>query len=392
MPMIPGPGQRLREAGFLLHSLDALRNLPALLLLCGTMCVGAWLGASATLVPVPAGILLVLLALTVVFYGVQAAGILMADEAAGRPPRAAADAVRVALAGGHRWLGVLLLAAAAYAGGLVGLVLLLLACKLPLAGPVLFALVFPVAVVVAGVAMLAIPLLVVPLTGPPAWSGADPAQNLANLWRRFVRRPAEVLVPMAALLWLSLLVAALSYFAAFAGTALVGTLSWTLLGVAAAATPGSGVPAAAMGYASAGFAGGSLVWSAASALPLLVYLRGACEVYQGLGVVGGRPAAARSDQSTVPGTLQYEAAVGILSRAEPTPSSLATTVTMMRQPTPEAPAGVDLDLPLDPLPPAPPPPPPAPPVLRCPACGFRVLREDRFCGSCGSTLQRPASP
>lgn len=391
MPVTPGPGLRLREAGFLLHSLDALRNVPALLLLCGAMCVGSWLGASATLVPVPAGILLVLLALAVMFYGVQAAGILMADEVSGRPPRPAADAVREALVGGHRWLGVLLLVAAAYVGGLVGLVLLLLACKLPLAGPVLFALVFPVAVVVAGVALLAVPLLVVPLTGPPAWNGADPAQNLGNLWRRLARRPAEVLVPMAALLWLSVLVAGLAYFAAFAGAALVGTLSWTLLGVAAATTPAGSLPgAAALGYASAGFAGGSLVWSAASALPLLVYLRGACEVYQGLGTPAtGRPAAARSDQSTVPGALQYEVAAGILSRAEPTPSSLATTVTMMRQPTPETPAGVDLDLPLEPPPPVPP---PAPMVLRCPACGFRVLREDRFCGSCGSTLQRPAVP
>ncbi len=390
-----GSAPLLGDTTALLRSLDALRNLPALALLAATMCLAACLVASATLLPTFAAIVLVLLALAAVYYGVHAAGILMMDETRHRPARSVGAALRAALTGGHRWLGVLLLVAAVYAAGLVAMGLVLVMCRLPVVGPALFAVVLPVAVLVAGAALMALPLLVLPLTGPASWEGGDAAQSVARLWRHVRVRPVQVLVPMAGVGCVALLAGGLSFLLVFLGAGVVASLSWTLLGVPALVASAS-LPAAspqamlATGYASAGFVGGALAWAAASAVPLLVLLRGACVVYRDRVELAGvaQMVTEPADLTTIPATLRPEP--GILSTAAPVPSSLATTVTMMRTPVPEAPpAGVDFDLPLE-VPPSGQPAPAAPVVLRCHACAFRVQRDDRFCGSCGALL--PAQP
>lgn len=398
-----GSAPLLGDTAALLRSLDALRNLPALALLAATMCLAACLVASATLLPTFAAIVLVLLALATVFYGVHAAGILMMDETRNRPARTVAAAMRAALDGGHRWLGVLLLVAAVYAAGLVAMGLVLVMCRLPVVGPALFAVVLPVAVLLAGAALLALPLLVLPLTGPAAWEGGDAAHGVARLWRHVRARPVQVLMPMAAVGWLALLAGGLSFLLVFLGAGVVASLSWTLLGVPALVASAS-LPAAspqamlATGYASAGFVGGALAWAAASAVPLLVLLRGACVVYRDRVELAGvsQMVTEPADLTTIPATLRPEP--GILSTAAPVPPSLATTVTMMRTPVPEAPpVGVDFDLPLDLPSPLPAPAAAAaasgaPAVLRCHACAFRVQRDDRFCGSCGAVLPAPPAP
>lgn len=389
MSIPPASGRSSPEGSILRCSLEALREGRALGLLAAALVLATVLGAVAARAPVPAGIALVLLALAATFYGVHAAGILMADAVAGipRPPGAA---LRLALAGGHRWLGVLLLAVAAALGGLLVVAALLTAARLPGVGPAVFAVAFPVGALVVTLLLLALPLVVVPLSGPPAWQGADPALGLVTLWRQRGQGLDRVLVPMAGVCCLVAVVAALAHGVAWIAATGVARLSCTLLG---AATAGRLLSALDLpGLAGPLPPGGSVIWAAVAAAPLLVYLRGACEVHRRLGgaeaPAPAPPAAAPAPHVMVPPAPRVEpppAAAGILAAPESKPPCLATTVTMLRHPDEPGGGGVDVELPLE-----------LPAMVQagpaCPHCGSRVVAGVRFCGGCGGRLVGARGP
>src|SRR5205823_8632981 len=106
-------------------------------------------------------------ALFIAFYGGNAAGILVMDEARGAAVRDVADAVRTALLTAHRLLLALLLIAGAYAAlGALLMALLWLArpgVSGPLIGSWLFGVIVPVGVVSLGLALLAGAAVIVPL-------------------------------------------------------------------------------------------------------------------------------------------------------------------------------------------------------------------------------------
>ncbi len=241
-------------------------------------------------------------ALAALFYGTQTAGILLMNDAraargsanaATSPRLELAQAWRMALATGHRLLGIWLLLAAGIAV-LLGVVAgLLWATKLPWVGPLLLALVLPLSVVTVGVALLAGAGVVAPLAAPAVWSGLPLRPTLALLLRHVRERLMFVALLVAAASGMAALVGAIVSFAVVGGGRVVSALAVVaagldlppqvlmagLFGHGLRSLGAAGAPVAAQPHVQAALTGGGVVFMLALVLPALVYLRGLCAVF-----------------------------------------------------------------------------------------------------------------
>jgi hypothetical protein len=262
------------------------------------------------------------MALTALFYGTHTAGILLMHDAravrgfgsfggsravAGAPSNPAAGAVttappaplalaqawRLALATGHRLLGIWLLLALVIAALLVGVAVLLWTTKLPVIGPLLLALVLPLSVVAVGAALLAGVGVVAPLAAPAVWSGLPLRPTLALLMRHVRERLMFVALLVAAASGMAALVGAIVSFAVVGGGRVVSALAVVAAGVELPAQVlmaglfghglrslgAAGAPIGALPHVQAALTGGGVVFVLALVLPALVYLRGLCAVF-----------------------------------------------------------------------------------------------------------------
>ncbi|MCW7538396.1 zinc ribbon domain-containing protein [Aquabacterium sp. A7-Y] len=390
--------QKIRSADALLSCLDAVRNGPALGLLLGTFSISGLLLAMTQQAAARgqdfAALIYGLLALGAAFYGGNAAGIVVMDDAKGRPRRAVGEALKVALRTAHRLLGVLALTALAYAVGGLLVALVLLVCKTPVFGPLVFTLVLPLAVVACGLALLALPTVIMPLAAPAVWDGASTMQCASRLFVIGRERLLGVVVMMLIVSVLAWLVGAMVMFVVQTGGHAVARLAAAVLGADVAlgqmmaglfgvglrSLTSAGVPVSSP-YAVAALIGGGVVFAVSLVLPSLVYLRGACAVYLAhvdAALAHEQPAAFRqtdAQPATPTAPVRVPAPRGILA-PPPQPSGLDTTITMARSPlATDRPSTrpLDVDLLLDDL-----------QVPTCAVCGHVVQRNDRFCGVCGA--------
>ena len=232
-------------------------------------------------------------ALTALFYGSNAAGLLLMDEARSRPLREVSQALVDALAGAHRLLLVLLSVA-----GLGALLLALLAAALwatraPWVGAALFGLLLPVAVVGVGVMLLAALAVVGPLAAPAIWSGLSVRATLALLLRQVRERLLFIALLMAAVSALAAAVGALASFVVMTGGRVVAALAVLVAGIdlppqqlmaglfghGLRSLGAAGAPVVHSAYGQAALAGGGVVFVMALVLPGLIYLRGVCSVF-----------------------------------------------------------------------------------------------------------------
>ncbi len=294
----------LQALGSLLAGIDALRNLRALATLLGTFALaGLLLAMAETSIargaawwgPIQAGA-----ALTVAFYGGNAAGLLVMDQARGGAVREIGDALRDALASAHRLIIALLLLLALGAtigGAMVGLLWL---CRTEvsgaLLGPLLFGLAVPLAVLVFGGLALALLAVVVPLAAPAVWSGAGALQVVRELLGLIRTRLLTVALLVGAASLLAAAVGAAASFVVMAGGRVVAELGVAVVGVEVPAQQlmgglfgyglrslgAAGAPVAGSAHGAAALVGGGVVFALALVLPGLVYLRGACAVYLAL--------------------------------------------------------------------------------------------------------------
>jgi hypothetical protein len=291
----------LDALNIVLSSVDAVRNLRALYVLLLTFSVAGLLTAMAEGAlargAMQAGALEAAAALFAAFYGGNAAGILVMDDARGAPVRDIADALRSSLFSAHRLILALVLMLAGYASFGAALFGLLWLCRTsvtgPVIGPMLFGAVVPLGVVGVGVALLSLVAVVVPLAAPAVWSGERvlPAVRQLFLWVR--QRLLTVALLMSAVSLVTAAVGALVTFAVMMGGRVVAVLGVTVVGVDVPAQQlmaglfgyglrslgAAGAPAGSTGHAAAALVGGGVVFALALVLPGLVYLRGTCAVY-----------------------------------------------------------------------------------------------------------------
>jgi len=280
-----------------LQSIESVRNAPAMYLLMlalagsGLMLTFAQ-GALAREAAV-AGALWAGGAFFILFYGSNAAGLVLMDEALGRPGRHPADALRDALGLAHRLLAVVLCVLAAAALLVGGVLALLWASRLPVLGPTLLGLTVALAVPATGLVALAMLTLVGPLAAPAVWSGLGVRAVLALLVRQVRQRFAHAVLLSTAVSLLTAAVAGLVSFVVLSGGRAVQGLAVLVAGIDLAPDPfmaalfgqgfrlAPGAPALSA-HTSAALTGAGVVFALGLVVPGVVYLRGLCELFLAL--------------------------------------------------------------------------------------------------------------
>jgi hypothetical protein len=285
-----------------LRSIDGVNNLPALCTLLGTFAAAGLLLSMAESSLAQGGpgwwaAAQLIAAGLVAFYGGNAAGLLLMDDARGAPVRDIAEALVDSLRHSHRLLlvlALLLTAAAALLAVLVGALWLCRSSVLgAVAGPVLFGLLVPLGVLGGGLMALAWVALIVPLAAPGIWAGDGVRQVMRQLLFLVRHRFLTVALLMAAVSALAAAVGAGVTFIVVTGGKFMALLSLPVVGVEVPPAQlmaglfghglrsfgAAGAPLGSTGHLAAALIGGGVVFALALLLPGLVYLRGACAVY-----------------------------------------------------------------------------------------------------------------
>lgn len=219
--------------------------------------------------------------LAVLFYGLNAVGIMLMDDCRLGQVPSLRSAVRRALTSSHRVLAVALIAL----GGMLALValvaLLLVLCKIPLLGPLLFAAVLPLSTVLLGAAALALFYVYVPLTACAIWTGASVMQAVSVLLTVVRRRLLTVILQEFVLTLIVVVVSFVVGAVLMMGLSITASLSAAILGPQALSINPAGLM---MGYAGsshllAAIVGGTLLAALAAIVPGLILIQGFCRIY-----------------------------------------------------------------------------------------------------------------
>ncbi len=284
----------------LLASLDAARNGGAFRALLAAFCLaGLMLGAAEAALAREAawrGAAWGVAALVVVFLGVNTTGLMLMDQACGRPVRDARDAAYDSLRIAPRVL-LCLAAIVGTAGALAALMVgLLTLSRLPQVGPLLLSALVPTGVGLFGGMLLTLLVMVGPLTGPSIWSGLPPARALRKLAGLLRWRLLDTAVLMVGVLGISALVSAcISVVVIGGGQVMALLVPWAagiemppqqlMAGLFGRGLRSLGAAGTPLNTSPAGLAvqtGGGVVFALALVLPALFYLRGCCAVWLAL--------------------------------------------------------------------------------------------------------------
>lgn len=356
----------------LLGAFNAVRNWRAGLLLFGSIVAMALLfgvfsffalklaGSDLPRLGRAVGILGLTLGTIVVLLGFSATGILLMDQSKGLPRRSTGSALFASLVTLPRMLGLLLLELLLVFSLLLVAALLLLLCKVPVLGPALFTIVFPVCVLAIGCTWFALGFVVNPLAYPALWEGSTIRQAVLKLWF-VVRHDALAVVTHLLILWAMVMLSVFVLYGVVAlGTLATGAVSTAILDF----NPGSPETVQYLlgsliagdvslnGYGTAALIATILLAGLVVVLPTLIYTQGVCLVYL--------QRARNIDTS--------EAEARLEQRMQGLRQQAAAAQEQLRRSGAVAPAHV-----------------PVPP-RHCPGCGCAVVVNAAFCESCGSHL------
>lgn len=290
----------------LLRAISALRHPAALSVLFGCVLAGVLLGGFLSTLGGHSGLFLSVLGALSSFIatatGLNAAGVLLMAKARQAPPRDLQAAVTRGLMCVPKCavLGATLLLIAFVV--MLGLTATYFVCRVPLVGPLLFVAVFPLSVVIGGVAFSGLSLCLF-LSLPAIWDGASLATAIAQSLAIARARLVEAFLMMAVVGGLTLLVGGVVFGALFAGLMPMLTLAANIFGAdAVSSLPGMLLPdsgeavyrATAGGggdHAIAIAIGGGMLATLAGSLVMLVPLLGLALVYLRLneGIAPVRP-------------------------------------------------------------------------------------------------------
>jgi len=388
------------------QAIGGLRNRRALIAMVGCMFAGVLVFGLFSFMAARLGFFMGLLGGLCLFIasatGVNAAGVLLMEQAKGVPSRSLGDAIVYGLACIPKFI---LLGLALFAVSLVvfiAIAIVYLICKIPVLGPVLFVIVFPLSVVVAGLTLCGL-FLCMFLALPAIWEGATITRAIAQALAIARSRLIESMLLMAVVWALSLVVGIIVFGVLFTGLMPMLGMSATILGGDSMGgmlglmrhrgefgdMGGGGFGGSGAGHFIAAGIGGGLLWALAGSLLSLVNLLGLNLVYlrvtEGLDS-GAAEAALKSGldsakrQATDLGqkakdaaerARQSSAAAGTPSSSVHAPPAFSAAPT---QPTArEAPSDSTM--------------PAMAKALACPQCLSAVGRDDAFCGVCGHKLK-----
>ena len=396
------------------QAINGLRNRRALTAMVGCLCAGLLAFGLGSFLAMRLGFFMAFLGGLALFVagvtGINAAGVLLMDQAKGAPSRGAMDAVVDGLMCIPKFvlLGLALLAIAIVVW--IALALLYVICKIPGLGPPLFVVVFPASVVISGLTVCGL-LLSLFLALPAIWEGATVTHALAQVLTIARSRLIESLVLMAVVGVLSAMVGFIVFGLLFAGL-------MPSIGMAASILGGDGlaqmldmmrrggelgdgsVAMGSAGYAIAAGIGAGLLWALAGSLVSLVNLLGLNLVYlrvtEGLDAGAteaalktrlvdakrqaadtgqkARDAAERAREQARQSNAAAQAFAAATAAHKPVPPPSAA-------PVPVPPRAMPREAPSDSTMPS------MKKVLACPQCLSAIAADDVFCGVCGYKLK-----
>ena len=273
----------------LIEATNAFKNYRALLLLgatflCAALVAGLFAAMASAMSSAFLGAVGALLAFVVLFYGVNAVGILLMREAQGMPADSMLDAVLVSLFTSHRALGVALLGVAIIFLSVIIVAALLFVCKIPGLGPFLFTFVYPISAVFLGLLVFSLFYVMFPLAGPAIWSGCTVFETIARLNAIARSKLVSVILMEVFLFLITGFVAGLIFTVVFLGIAMTTGLSASILSVGfglgdlMGTVMGGGLRSGGDYAIGAGFGGGLLV-AVAAIVPALIFSKGLCIIY-----------------------------------------------------------------------------------------------------------------
>jgi hypothetical protein len=268
----------------LLQAVTGLRNVRAVVAMLGCMFVGVIVAGLLLAMTGRLGFLAGLLAsivwIVAIGTGVNAAGLLQMDHARGISPRSTADALVYGLMCIPKLIVLGLAFFAVEVAVFIAVALLLLICKIPFLGPLLFVVVFPLSVVAVGVTIVGLFICMV-LSLPAIWQGASITRALAQTLAIVRSRLVETVLLLVLLAFVCFAVGVIVFGVLAAG--LVPTLGMSVSIVGFGGFGMESLMAMSQGgggsHAVAGAIGGALLWAVAASLVGQVYLLGLSLVY-----------------------------------------------------------------------------------------------------------------
>lgn len=368
-------------ASSLLDSLDAMTNKRAFLALVIAAIAGLMAMSLAGFLFTQfetwsslLGGFLSLLAMLIIWIGISAAGFLLMDQTKGLEVRSIGEAYLIALFTLPKLIGLILTQLLIFVVLLIAVALLLVVCKIPGLGPVLYTVVFPVTAAVSGLVIAGLFYVFTSLSLPSLWVGCTYREVLARLWAISKHRLVMVILLLVLMIFLTGFVSAVIGGVTFGGMALVGAMSAAILDFQS-----SGISDVLQilsgrfgeGYFAGGMLGASLLFAAAMTLPVLVYLKGLCHIY--LQVADGldfseadRAFAEHADKIKQRAQEAQQRARESLEKTREAAKPTSSTTQYALAPAP-------VDVPKQ--------------YLACPACHAAIAGGDVFCEHCGHKLK-----
>jgi len=311
--------------------------------------------------------------------------VLHMDHARGQPPRSLVDALVYGLLCIPKLLVLGLGFFAISLALFLVLAIVFFVCKIPYLGALLYVIVFPLSVVLAGVTLAGLSLCSV-FALPAIWQGATIGAALAQALAIVRSRLVEAFL-MLAVIWLLSFFVSLIVFGVL-GLGLMPTvgLSASILGLGG--FMGGGMTMSGGGHAIAGAIGGGLLWALAATLVSQVWLLGVNLVFlrvsEGLDTAGAQRALVQGFDEAKRRAAEVaqkarDAAERAREQVRPPAAAVPPAAPLAAAPVAAAPPAAAGTA--------------ATPIvttggkLSCPMCHAAVTPDDLFCGICGQKLR-----
>lgn len=311
------------------------------------------------------GFLGMLLTFSIGLAGVNAAGILISDGVWGRVQRSISQAVLVSVFTSHRLLLVLLFEGLLFLAYLLALGVLLMVCKIPGIGPLLFAIVYPLGALLSGVMLFGLVYVAIPLAAPAIWSGSTATSALVML-KEIARHRLIMAVVMSLMLGLLMVVVSGIVFGIFAsGVGITLGMSAGIVGVSM--DFGSFMDMMMGGSGDSGYVWalglGSTILFLVAAIPVvLVGMKGAAIIHHT--AIAGLSLREAEDKVNQQLQAAKERAQEIKTQVAASAATAAAPAAAQQAASKEVSS-----------------------TLTCPVCTHAVTDADVFCGSCGHKLK-----
>jgi len=374
--------EQIKKSSGLLDAVQAVTNRKAFLILlltfivCGVLviAVGALAGVFGPgIMAAITGFVGMLITAVVGMIGASAAGFILNAAVRNRDKPSVGAALSFAVATIHRQLGVLLLLAVFTLILVIVIALLLLICKIPGIGPVLYAFVFPLSALAAGLFFYGA-MFVLGLIGPAIWEGNTIMRTVALLWAITRTRLISLIVQAILLGLLVMVVSGIVFGVVGFGMAFTASLSAPILsqgmgGMGMDMGGPFGAMAGLGNHAIAASIGMAVIFGCAFIIPVLVSLAGNCIIFANLTENLSSEEAERSIKGAL--DAAKEKADQVKRQLEESRQKQQAAAAAAQEAAAQPPAAQ----------------PPAAATPSCPYCQSGITPDDLFCGNCGHRLK-----